>query len=754
MNVKSAEKVCQIIESTDTVERDRSDNRAKISRLVNGFPPVDKSTAKKLGLDILFNGLDATVLNRQANLQYSNAFQSKNQFFNLVIPSCPVEKQAEWPRLLTEFINTPMKESRGYAHLLDEKFASVVMHGIGPQFWMSKDAWLADSVALADLRVATDTNTSLSNLVWIARKVRYTTGELAVRVFGKYAAKGWNRTVIQSILKKYQNKNWENQDYDWANEPEKMSALIKQNMAFYTSDAVPTINLWHFYHLDQTDPIRKCVMMKVVPDRSVDGATRTEFLFESDKPVAERLEHLLHVQFGDLNGDPPFKWHSVRSLGYMLHEPAFWMSLTRCRGLQHLWENFQMLMQSSTPLDKGRTQKVELFKGWLPNDVRIIPQAERHQIDSRLLQFFMSQMKQMMGESASAYTQNPDTGTQKERTAFEVSAVIQTANQLLSGLLNIAFRNEVFAYREICRRFCNKKSIDPDVREFWKKVTRAKIPVQYINERLWTIEPEIPLGSGNQGLELAAATQLMSVRGAHNPEAQSIILNMYDAAVSRNARLAQRLAPVGERLGITDAQRDAEAMFGTLMVGGEVKPREGLNPIDQIDSMFMQAQQVVTRIESTGNMATMQEAAGLANVIQYITELISLIAQDEQQKERVTAYMKMMGKLQNDLKGFTQRLVQENAKNGQNGNGEAAAKVQAMLLQAQTKAEIDKAKAANKEKMKQVGFELAEMRKNIEMMANADREKAMAGQEMLLKRMQTIQDMTLKGDEEQASEQN
>jgi hypothetical protein len=739
MNIDSPEKVQSIIDTTETVEYDRSANRDKISRLVQGFPPVDVDTAKKLGLDIIFNGLDALVLNRAANLQYFNAFQSRNRFFNISCDWMPPEKQAVWQAQLSDFINEPMKESREYGVMLDQKFASVVLHGIGAQFWFGRDRWLPEFKALPDLRVATDTETSLRNLQWIALMVPDTVGELVNRVFGKYAHKGWDKKEIAKILNLYKDKNWEPADYDWEVYPEKMTQIIRQNLLYYTSDTVPTIKLWHFYHLDQEHPGGKKVYLKVVASRHVEGYDNEKFLFTSDIPIADNWDQFMQVQFGDLNAEPPYKWHSVRSLGFMLHEPAFWMSLTRCRGLQHLWENFQQLMQFLNGSDKGRTQKVELFKGVLPQDVRIIPQSERHQIDSNLLGFMMAQMKQMMGESSSAYTQQPDTGTSKERTAFEVMTVIQTANQLLSGLLNMAFRNEIYAYKEICRRFCNPKAIDPDIRGFWKNVKKARIPIQFINQKLWKIEPEIPLGSGNQTLELAAATALMSVRGQHGPEAQQIILNMYDTAVSRNASLAQRLAPVGERMGITDAQRDADAMFGTLMSGGSPQPREGLNPIEQIETIFQHASDVVNTIKGSGGAATIPQAAGLTNVAQYLQELIQLLASDDQQKERVTAYSKMLASLFNEIKGFAQQIAEQMGK--QNGNGEGAAKVQAMLIQAQSKAEIDKLKAANKERMKQVSFELSEMRKNIETMSQMNRDDALAKNEALIKRMEALQSM-------------
>ena len=39
-------------------------------------------------------------------------------------------------------------------------------------------------------------------------------------------------------------------NYDWNTVPEKFEELRKQNAGYWSGDAMPTINLWHFYHQD------------------------------------------------------------------------------------------------------------------------------------------------------------------------------------------------------------------------------------------------------------------------------------------------------------------------------------------------------------------------------------------------------------------------------------------------------------------------------------------------------------------------
>lgn len=662
MNFTSACKVIDVIESTSTVERERSENRDKISRGINGFPPLSPEKAKQMGLKVNISWLEETVLTKQANLQYVNAFQSQNNYFTVQIPAAPAEKQTEWGQLITQFINKPMKASREFACLLDNVFSSVVAHGIAPTIWLSTDKWCSDFIGLNDFRVATDTETNLKNLVWFAIRRRYTIGELVHRVFGKYADEGWDKKGIIKIIAAYWNKNWETVDYDWSNDPERMTQLIKQNISFYCSDAVPVITLWHFYHLDDEELLTSKWMMKVVPDktcRGVESASELKFLFNSDEPVADKLDHLLHVQFGDLNGTPPNLFHNVRSLGFLLHESCFWMNLFRCRTFQAAWEDFNLLWRSADGSPKARAQFLELFhKGYVPNEVTILGKDQKNQINQQLTEFVMAQTKQLMGEASASYTQDIDTGTDKEQTLGEAHIKLQQANALMTGLLTVAARNQVYAYREICRRFCNKKSLDPDVRKFRERCKNAGIPMAYLDAELWDIACDMPLGSGNQTLELAQASQLMAVRAQHNPDAQQEILHIYDAAVTKNPKLAQRLAPSGKGKGVSDGTGWATAIFGTLMQGIPAPQKPELNPIDQIKTLLGMAAMVVKRIASTDNVGTQSDVMGLGAVFAYVQQLIAVLAQDKAQKSVVKQFTDSLGKLTNMVRAFAQRQQQ------------------------------------------------------------------------------------------------
>jgi len=660
MDFSSASKVLQVLRASDQVEFLRAQNRDKINRSLNGFPPLTTDQAKKVNLKINVNWLEEAVIAKQATLQFANAFTSQNNYFGIQIQSLPPEKKSAWELTINDGINKPLKKSREFASLLDSVFTSVVSHGVAPTIWLSTDKWLPDFIALGDFRVPTDTQTNLKNLGWFAIRRRYTVGELVNAVFGKYADNGWVKPEIINILAAYWDLNFSTTPYDWQTNIEKMTELVKQNMIYYTSDSIPVITLWHFYHLDDEEPLTNKWLMKVVSDITVTKGDQSHFLFVSDEPVADCIDELLHIQYGDLNSTPPFMHHSVRSLGFMLHEPCYWMNLTRCRALQYTWENFNMLLRGTEGGDKARAQKVELFdKGWIPEGVAIVPRDQRHQIDQPMVEFMMAQMKQLMGEASLSYTQDADNGTQREQTLGEAQIKLQQANALMAGIANIFARNIVFFYREICRRFCNKKSLDPDVRKFWKKIKAAGIPSQFINEDLWDIHPDSPLGNGNQTLQMAQATQLMAVRSQHSPDAQMEILHQYDAAVTQNPRMANRLVPLDKKNVFSDGQAWASATFGTLMQGSPLPIKGELNPIDQISTLLALSAGVIHKIESTDNVGTPDEVLGLNTVFGQVSQLINWLSQDAQNKQQVKQFSASLGQLQNLTKAFGQRQAEK-----------------------------------------------------------------------------------------------
>jgi hypothetical protein len=140
----------------------------------------------------------------------------------------------------------------------------------------------------------------------------------------------------------------------------------------------------------------------------------------------------------------------------------------------------------------------------------------------------------------------------------------------------------------------------------------------------------------------------------------------------------------------------------------------------------------IGRIEKEGGgMTTMDRVLGLANVIQHIQEQMQLISQDPGQEQNIKVYNDGLGQASNYIKGYVQRLqeqAQAQAEAGAAGNGmdpETAAKIQAMLITAQSKSQIAAANSEQKRTQKQVAFDQDQQRKNASTIAEAQRKGAL-----------------------------
>lgn len=742
MNFTTAPRVLQTIRSGDEVEWVRGTNRVKINNAANCVPPLDPDEAQRLNIKINVNWGELMILLAHARRQYHNAFWQNRYFFRVNLPLAPANHQSEWGAFITEEINKPMRDSLPYFELHRSKWAAVTCHGVGPQTWMTRDRWLPKYVAIEDLRIPTDTTLDFENLIWFAIRYYWTPFELADAITG-IRSKGWDKESVAKIIKNYKEINFEDPQskYDYETTPEKFAELLKQDGGYYASDAMPAIPLYNFYFKDWDEDGREAWFMKIVPEiGAIRGDSPEVFLWSSNKPIARKRSEILHCQFGDLSNKAPFLYHSVRSLGFALMEPCFYTNLARNRTLQHLLDQFNVWLRVSDPIDKARAQVQEFGNfGVLRTGVNVVPANERHQVDSDLIEMAMAQLKQLQQEASASYTQAADTGTKKEQTAFETSVKLQQVNALLGALLTTAFAYEKHSYMEIARRFCLKKTNDPDVLRFQMRCQQMGIPRRWINSELWDIDPVTPLGMGNPTLAEAKAQQLMQFRPAYDQTAQAEILHEFTLVQTGDPRKAARWAPIGKDRGMSDSVRDAQQIFGTLMQGIRLQPREGLSMVEQADELLQLLGVKVHLFTQRNNMATPEEAMGLATVMQYINDCFTQIAQNPQNKGVAKQIGDAIGKLNNQIKGLAQRG--QEAAQSQNGNGgltpEAQAKIHSLMATTAAKIKAKEMSDAQKRKQRSTEFVKEQRRKDAETFANIQRDH-----------IQTVSKARLQKDEE------
>lgn len=688
MSFGTAKQISETLQAGEEVNRIRGENRVLVNNMLNGEPYVSEAEARKWKLDITPNWGEAPVLAAHARRQYDNAFLGSQNFFKVQIPLAPEEKKSGWGSFITNKINRTMKKCEPYNCLMEYVFASVVSQGIGPRIWRDSDDWLPDYVALEDFRVPTDTKTSFKELGWFAERHLFTPGELSRKVFGKNSDPRWKKDAIKKILHEYDDQNFAPGDGNYITSPERRAEAWKQSAGYFANDKMPSIALWTFFYYEESDPKNCYWKMCVIPDwgeNAPKGCREPEILYDSGKkPFAKKIEHILNVQFGDLNTKSPFNFYSVRSLGFLLMEPCFWSNMVLCRQVQYLMESFNPWFRVEDPADRARVQKIDLAgQSVLEKGVSIVPNTERHQVDPRLIEMVASKTKQLQAEASQTYTQSTDTGTAREQTAFETRVKLSAVNAMMTGLLGRAFRKETHAHREICRRFCLKNTSNADAKEFQQACLREGIPRVWLDVEHWEIEPEMPMGAGNPTMAMTAVQELMGIYPMLSPTAQSEVIHEAIEVYTNDPRKADRWQPIGKEPMLSTGKKFAGAMFGSLMVGVPAPIDENLPPADLIEVWLGMASGVISMIEKRDNIGTAPELAGLSNVAQHIDQQIQRLAQVQSAKSKVKEYSEALGELMNIVKGFAQRLAEKNA--SQNGDPEAAAKVAAIRAAAEAK---------------------------------------------------------------------
>jgi hypothetical protein len=298
--------------------------------------------------------------------------------------------------------------------------------------------------------------------------------------------------------------------------------------------------------------------------------------------------------------------------------------------------------------------------------------------------------------ASSTYTQQVDTGTKKEQTAFETSVKMQQVNAMLGGLLLTAGKYAKFEYKEECRRFCLSRSYDNDIKTFQKRCKEFGIPRRYLNVDLMEVEPVLPIGSGNPTVAHAAAQELMQNRMAYEPSAQQAILHEFTQIVTGDARKAAEWAPVGKVKDVTAGAEYISGVFGTLMQGVPVHPPEKISPIEQIEALIPLFAAKIAIIEKRDNVGKPDEIMGLQNVYQYLTGLVQRLAADKEQQQRVKQYMDAIGQLENQVKGLSQRGAEAMKKQQQANGSQVDPKAMVAAGHAQRMANIKETAAQRK----------------------------------------------------------
>ena len=711
----------------------RAQNRARLNDLYNGFPPYTDDEQRQNRIATNVNFLEGTKILHDGRRQLTSALTTGNQFFTVNLDYGPKWKRREWGAKITAVINRVMRSSRAYLDTLDSTCASNILHGIGPAIWADPQSWCPDPIGIEDALVPSNTLVSLKNLPFIVIYRQYTGYELYKLTHGANTDGAWNMPLVDQAIawvdEQARTLNGTTWPETWA--PEKMAERIKQDGGLYASDAVPTIDVLDmFFWSDEgrNSGWRRRMVLDAwgspgvggvggiaitprtegdMPDRNYIG-TRNQFLYNPGKrKYADKLDQIIHFQFADCSAVAPFRYHSVRSLGFLLYAVCHLQNRLRCKFNDSVFESLLQYFRVSSPQDAERLSKVDLIdRGIIPEGLNFIPQSDRWQVPDKLAASLLGLNKQTMTDNSASFTQDFDFDAENSReTATRTMAKVNSTAALIGAMLNKVYNQQAFQYQEISRRFCLKNSRDADVRKFRVECLKAGIPETALNAACWDVQPVRVIGSGNKMLQVAMADKLLAIRPTLDADAQKQVDRIYILANSDDPALPEQLVP--ESKHISDSAHDAQAGLGTIMAGLPFTVEDGMNHAEYVEVWLHAMALVVKRIETTGGMATPQELQGLQNLAVNIHGQIAVIAQDKREKPAVKKYTDELTQLSNLVKGYAQRLAEQSKQQSgqQQMDPKDQAKIQAIAAQAQVKNKLASESHAQRTAQRQIQFE-------------------------------------------------
>lgn len=705
------EKVQQICETMQKVETARASDRATIDNLANGGRPYTPDEVKKYQIKFNINWGFLAEKIRTATSQINNAFIPQGNFFTCHSKRGEPSKKQEFSQKFTTNINNILKRGRSgkkHLYILRSRNASVSVHGIGPLNWTRKYRLLPKYVPLEDLLIPTDTALDLSNnLSEFCINLYLTAGELYRMGCLKPHDSDWNETAIRGILKDLKDESGQlaikADAGDWYDRPEAITEIVKQNSGYLESDAAPKVKLRAFYHQDPETQkwYRKIILRQGTP--SVEPLK--EFIYDGKEPFADHIDEILHCQFGDNSLVAPLKYHSVRGIGTLLYPPAETLNRLTCQAVQHVFQNLMTWFKINDPTDRDRLKQIILSQyGVMPEGASIVPQNERHQIDPKLLEFGVAQMRQNIAENSTSFTQGVDSGTRKEMTAFEAKARLQSSNAMVSNVLQMMYAQEIFYYEELVRRSLLKGTDDPNAKKFQEACKRDGIPDELMVQDNWRLVPERVLGAGDGTLAQAQADALMSQIQGFEPDQQRKIRRMWTGVTLDDPDRAEDLVPE-EPDQSTSGTRAAEDVYGTVMRGAVIPIRKGIDQVGYCATLLQMMEGEIQQILQSDGMGTPEQINGFVAVAGTVEQVLQFLAQDVQNKATVKQLNDQLSKALNEVKGMAERHAEAMGQQQQQPDPEAMAKAEATTMLAQVKAQISQMNTALKQQQSQAKFQ-------------------------------------------------
>lgn len=716
----------------------RGTNRALIANEANGVPPYSDEEVEENQIQVNVNDLSMIRGLHDARGQFINAFLKPGNFFRCQTDAGPKRDREKNSTIVTHEIGKVMKRSIPYFEAFRAKIGLLVLHGIAPSVWETEDRWCTRPLGIGDVLLPSETLLGFENLPFMVLRRQWTGNELQAMTQKTKRDPGWNMDMVEACLDWIDKQTTVLRGNNWPDvwSPERVSERRKSDGGFYANDRAPSIDTFDIYVYDgdskTTGWKRRIILdtwgtpastgvgytMNRNPDKKgitsdgKDYAGKNDFLFSSkSRVVADTWQNIIGFQFADLSAVFPARYHSVRSLGFLLYSVCNLQSRMRCKFSEAVFEALMMQFKVKSMDDVQRALKLDMVnKGFIDDTLMPVPANERWQVRADLVELGLKENSEIIAASTGAFAQRRNFSKDKvEKTRFQVMAEVNADTALISAALQQAYKYQAFEDQEIFRRFCKKNSTDPNVREARAAMIQQGVPEKILSPEHWSVEHEQVMGGGNKTQEMTIAQQLLEMRPMFDPEPQRQVLRDVVLAITDDSAKASQLVP--EAPTVSDSVHDSELAFGSLMIGGKVTPKPGLNAVEVAGTIIGLMGQKVQEIMQQGGVGTPADIKGLAACAQYAGAYIQQLSQDKTQKEVVKKLTDALGKIMNEVKGMAQRQQQMMKKMAQqNGQGQGPdpkdmVKAQSMAEQAKIKQDNMKQSHAQRTAQRQIQFE-------------------------------------------------
>lgn len=703
----------------------RGVNRAFIQAMANGEPPYTDAEVEENNLIVNVNDLTHTRLCHDGRSQLNNGFMKTGNYFTARTDAGPKHKRSKWGAIVTKHVNRPMKRSVQYFERQRAKFGMLILHGISPGIWENEDAWCTMPIGIEDALIPSNTLLGFKNLPFYVIRRSFTGIELQQLTRKTKRSPGWNMNLVERCIKWVDKQTMDLRSNNWPEiwAPEKQQERVKQDGGWYLGDQVPTVDCFDIYAYEDNGEesgwIRRIILDSWgTPTQSGVGTysiarsnsaidksfAKDDFLFSSkSRKVGMNWQQMIAYQFADLSAVFPARYHSIRSLGWLVYAACHLGNRMRCKFYESVFEALNMLFEVDSMDDAQRALRLDLVnRGFIDKSIRPVKAADRWQVNTQLVELGLRDNAQVISDNSSSFVQNQNYSQNKtEKTKFQVMAELQATTQLVSAALNQAYQYEVFEDREIFRRFMRPNSRDPEVRAARAGILREAPDIEkYLDSEAWDIEHERVMGGGNKTQEMQIASWLMENREKYDPEPQRMILREATLAVTDDAGKADMLVPESPKP--STSVHDANLAAAGMLMGLPTIFMDAVNHQEYAAALIGALQNQIQKMTQKGGVPTPDELNGMQNLAGMtiqgqnikgngISNHIKVIEQDKDSGPIAKRLNDVLGKLVNEIKGGAQRLQAQMQKAQQEqaqGNGHMDPKDQAKIQAIQTTAQV------------------------------------------------------------------